>query len=116
MNVSGIGTDIIEIRRIRDVIERHGQRFLDRHFTRKEQLYCLEMEDGAIRFAGRFAAKEALLKALGTGIGEASWLDFEILPDDSGKPIVHTSLNNPTFLLSISHCREYATATALLIY
>lgn len=119
--VQSIGTDIIEISRIKNAWMRHGDRFLDRIFTKKEQAYCLSKKGSPERhFAGRFAAKEALSKALGTGIGPVSWLDFEILNNPEGKPFAILSpyiieTYNPCFLLSISHCHEYATATALLL-
>lgn len=116
----GIGTDIIEIERIRRSIDKHGQHFLDRQFTIKEQEYCLKYKDSAIHFAGRFAAKEAIAKALGTGFGkELTWHDLEILADEMGKPIVHLServshhFKNPRILLSISHCQSHATAFAV---
>ncbi|HSX03726.1 MAG TPA: holo-ACP synthase [Rhabdochlamydiaceae bacterium] len=116
----GIGNDIIEIDRIRESITAHGQRFLDRIFTPKEQEYCLNHQDSAPRFAGRFAAKEAIVKALGVGFGEhAAWLDIEILADSHGRPIVtlseklNKSFNSPKILLSISHCKLYVTAVAL---
>lgn len=118
--ITGIGNDIIEIKRIDGAIQRYGQRFLDRIFTKAEQEYCLRHRESARHFAGRFAAKEAIVKALGTGFTRGiSWLDIEILGDASGKP-------NATFsdtvtdmfpclevLVSISHCREYAAAVAI---
>ena len=116
----GIGNDIIEIERIRSNIERHGQHFLDRLFSQKEQDYCYKFKDSAPRFAGRFAAKEAIAKALGTGFGsELSWHDIEVLANEAGKPIVHLSekalkhFNNPHLLVSISHSASYATAVAI---
>ncbi len=119
-NPQGLGNDIVEIARIHQSIERHGQHFLDKLFTPREQEYCLRYKDTAPHFAGRFAAKEAIAKALGTGIGEAlSWLDIEILPDPHGRPIVtlssraQTQFDSPNILLSISHSKEYAIATAL---
>lgn len=118
--IKGLGNDIIEIKRIEEVIERQGQKFLDRLFTIEEQNYCLKHLQSGRHFAGRFAAKEAILKALGTGLRDGiSWLDFEILNNEQGKPVVHLSkslqskFNNPTLLISISHSKDYATAVAL---
>lgn len=119
-DVKGIGTDIIEITRIAQSIERHGHHFLSRLFSQKEQDYCLKYKNPAPHFAGRFAAKEAIAKALGTGFGESlSWHDIEILGDEHGKPTVHFSpeakqkFHNPNILVSISHCTSHATATAV---
>lgn len=116
----GLGTDIIEIDRVRQSIDRHGQHFLNRLFTQNEQDYCYKFKDPVPHFAGRFAAKEAIAKALGTGFGaELTWHDLEILGDESGKPIVHFSsaanhrFKNPRMLLSISHSASHATAVAL---
>jgi holo-[acyl-carrier protein] synthase len=116
----GIGTDIIEIERVRQSIERHGQHFLNRLFTQKEQDYCYKFNNPAPHFAGRFAAKEAIAKALGTGFGaELSWHDIEIIGDEHGKPVAHFSkeakerFGNPQILLSISHSATNATAVAL---
>ena len=118
--VKGLGTDIIEIDRMRKSIERHGQHFLNRLFTQKEQDYCYKFKDPAPHFAGRFAAKEALVKALGTGFGaHISWHDIEVFNDEFGKPIVSLSshasqkFDSPHLLVSISHCESYATATAI---
>jgi len=120
--IKGVGNDIIEISRIQNVIKRHGKRFLDKVFTQKEQQYCLKHKESERHFAGRFAAKEAIVKALGCGLKEGiSWLDFEILNDAAGKPILHLSpliqkrFNNPEVLLSISHCKSYATAVAIWV-
>lgn len=120
--VKGIGTDIIEINRIRESIRKHHQHFLDRIFTHREQEYCFKYKDPSPHFGGRFAAKEATSKALGKGFShELRWLDIEIAHDDLKKPIVLFSLkaqelfHSPTVLISISHCREYATATAILL-
>lgn len=120
--IAGLGNDIIEIGRVKEGFEEHGQRFLDRLFTKKEQEYCQKQKDPFPRFAGRFAAKEAIAKALGWGFGsEISWSDIEILSDDKGKPIAHLSkslnerFDHPEILLTISHCKEYASAVALWI-
>ena len=116
----GIGNDIIEISRIDEAIRRYGQRFLDKIFTQAEQEYCLRYRESARHFAGRFAAKEAIVKALGTGFSKGiSWLDIEILGDTSGKPVaffsdsVNQAFQSPNILVSISHCRQYATAFAI---
>ncbi len=119
-NILGIGNDIIEIDRIRQAYASHGQRFLDRLFTPEEQAYCLKRQDPCPSLAGRFCAKEAVVKALGCGFGkDASWLDIQILSSSEGKPLVLLSpalnkrFNQPQLLLSISHSKENATAVAL---
>ncbi len=116
----GLGSDIIEIKRIRASIDRHGSHFLQRIFSQKEQDYCLQFQDSTPHFAGKFAAKEAVAKALGTGIGaDLSWLDFEILNEAQGKPTVvfntaaRQKFSNPQILLTISHCVDYAMAVAV---
>ncbi len=121
--ISGLGNDIIEISRIAASIARHGSRFLDRVFTPAEQQYCLSHRYSERNFAGRFAAKEALVKAFGTGLREGiSWLDMEITNDDYGKPLVSLSPalsarlgGDPQILLSISHSHEYAIATVIWV-
>lgn len=119
--IRGVGTDIIEIDRLARAIERHGQRFLDRLFTLQEQSYCQRHVKSVERFAARFAAKEAVVKALGTGFrGEVTWHDIEIVNDTLGKPVVvlsdrlQTEFPGCEVLLSVSHCRDYATAVAIL--
>lgn len=116
----GLGNDIVEIERIRQSIERHGQHFLNRLFTEREQDYCYKFKDPVPHFAGRFAAKEAISKALGTGFGaQLSWQEIEILNDGDGRPVVHLSadvqkrFNHPHLLVSISHCTQYAAAVAI---
>lgn len=118
--IKGLGSDIIEIDRIERSISKHGLKFLEKLFTEKEIAYCHQHKLSPRHFAGRFAAKEAIAKALGTGIGKMlEWKDIEIINDSLGKPEVFLSekayklFNNPTILLSISHCKSYATATAL---
>lgn len=120
MTILGVGNDIIEIERIQADIDRFGDKFLDRLFTAEEQKYCLSHKNPAKNFAGRFAAKEAFAKALGTGFRKGvSWLDIEILNDAQGKPCLSISgslkeLTEPSqFAVSISHCREYATAVVI---
>ena len=121
-NIYGIGTDIIEIERFKEAFNQHGQKFLDKLFSAKEQNYCKRYADPIGRFAVRFSAKEAVAKALGVGFGQnLSFLDIEILNEPSGKPSVYlsktasTHFENPTFHLSLSHCHKYATATVIAL-
>ncbi|MDR2539366.1 MAG: holo-ACP synthase [Chlamydiales bacterium] len=121
-DVLGLGTDILEMERIRDIINNYGDRFISRIFTLKEQDYCRKYKDPIPHFAARFSAKEAIVKALGTGFTKhIAWQDIEIANDGSGKPIVyfHTKLQKKTegtcMHLSISHCRSYVAATALWV-
>ncbi|HKY99842.1 MAG TPA: holo-ACP synthase [Rhabdochlamydiaceae bacterium] len=118
--ILGIGNDIIEIERIRKSIDTHGYRLIGRLFSVKEQDYCLKYKDPVPHFAGRFSAKEAVVKALGTGFGEhASWLDIEIENDSLGKPLVNLSpalqkkTKDTQILISLSHCQLYVTAFAV---
>jgi holo-[acyl-carrier protein] synthase len=119
-SILSIGSDIIEIKRIRSCLEMHGERFLNRVFTPKEQEYCLKHKDPAPRLAARFAAKEAASKALGTGIGEQlSWKEIEIINQPSGKPELFLSpqaqkkFNAPSLIVTLSHCVLYAQAVVL---
>jgi holo-[acyl-carrier protein] synthase len=77
------GVDMIEIDRIARALDRFGQRFCDRFFTPQEQAYCANQPS---RLAGRFAVKEAVGKALGTGIGDVRWVEIEVVCDGRGKP------------------------------
>lgn len=87
--IVGIGIDLVEIDRIRAVYQRHQDRFVKRILSEAEQDYVLRHKDPAARLAGRWAAKEAALKALGTGLAEGiRWRDVEILPDMRGKPVL----------------------------
>lgn len=120
--VQGVGTDIIEIQRIEEAFERHGERFLNRLFTEKEKDYCERYKQAMPHYAGRFAAKEAVLKALGTGLHpEITWKEIEIINNPQGKPEVHLSTRLSRILsvghifISISHCDSYATATAIVV-
>lgn len=125
MNVVGIGTDIVECLRIAQMIERHGELFITRVYTEHEIEYCQCRKQATQHFAGRWAAKEAVLKALGTGWRRGiSWRDVEIRNDPSGKPTVALrggardvveELGITEMLISISHCRSHATAYALAV-
>ena len=123
MNILGIGTDIVECLRIAHMIERHGEMFLGRVFTQQEIEYCSARKQATQHYAGRWAAKEAVLKALGTGWrGGIEFTDIEVLPDGYGKPVatlhgrtreLAASLGIRQMLVSISHGGEYAVATAI---
>ena len=87
--IIGIGTDICDIRRIEGLIEKFGERFLDKTFTPAEQIYCESKARPAMSYAKRFAAKEAVAKALaGSETGALSWTSVEVRNDPSGRPIV----------------------------
>ena len=96
-----VGIDIIEVARVRKVYERHGERFLKRVFTEREVLQC---RGKATRLAGRFAAKEAISKALGTGIHGVAWREMEVVQLRSGRPTVtlHGNAKRRAELLGIS--------------
>lgn len=125
MNVLGIGTDIVECLRIAQMIERHGELFINRVYTPVEIRYCSSRKQATQHFAGRWAAKEAILKALGTGWTRGiSWRDIEIHNEPGGKPLVGLrggardrveQLGIHEMLISISHCRSHATAYALAL-
>ena len=114
-----VGIDVIEIARVRRVLDRHQGRFLERIFTPLEIAYCR----GRVQeLAARFAAKEAVMKALGTGIRGVSWRDIEVLPNSRGKPLVglhRTAAARAAEIglheldLSLSHTRAYAVAAVV---
>lgn len=115
-----VGNDIVEVARIKASIERYQEKFLNRIFTAEEQEYCLSRKEPSLHFAGRFAAKEAIVKALGTGFSQGiNWLDVEIRNDQNGKPYAAISsklqdlFESPQISISISHCHQYATACAV---
>lgn len=120
----GTGTDIIEIARIRQSIGRFGTRFLERIFTAGEIAYCERKKNAAESYAGRFAAKEAAAKALGTGIARGvSWREIEVVRRPGERPTLHLSgraavraamIGAHAASLSISHSRDLALATVLL--
>ncbi|PWT80421.1 MAG: ACP synthase [Acidobacteria bacterium] len=125
MDILGIGTDIVECARILRMIERHGDVFLRRVFTEHEIRYCQSKKRATEHFAGRWAAKEAILKSIGTGLRKGiNWTDLEVHQDDLGKPQVRVGgtarevmrqLHVVNIYISISHCRAYATAYALAV-
>jgi holo-[acyl-carrier protein] synthase len=124
-DVVGIGTDIVECLRIAQMIERHAEQFINRVFTQHEIEYCRARKQATQHFAGRWAAKEAVLKALGTGWRRGiGWRDIEVRRDSAGRPTVALrggvrdvveSLGVGKVLLSISHCRTHAMAYAMAL-
>ena len=116
--VIGVGIDIIEIKRIKSVMEKFGDRFFERILTDNEIKYCKSFSKPDLHFAGRFASKEAYSKSIGTGISkDFKWKDIEILNDERGKPYIrHTTENSYSklkFTVSISHTDEYAGAVVI---
>jgi holo-[acyl-carrier protein] synthase len=114
-----IGIDIVEIDRIGRAWSRYGETFLRRFLTDLEIDYCLKKKDPVPSIAGRFSAKEALVKALGTGIsGSVHWKSFEVINDNSGKPVVHmhgvVADQLRSAQVSISHDRHSAVAMAMV--
>ena len=123
--IVGLGTDIVEIVRIGQMIERHGEEFLQRVFTDEEIRYCQKRKECYQHFAGRWAAKEAVMKTLGTGWTRGvGWQDIEVSTKRSGQPTINihgsardyaSKIGIDEVLISISHCRAYAMATAVAL-
>src|SRR5262245_57870773 len=122
--ILGLGLDITDIHRIAEVIDRYGQRFLDRVFTEGEIAYCMRRKVPAMHFAGRFAAKEAAMKALGTGHSHGVlWRDVEVVRG-GGPPQLQfhhgagrrfTAMGASRSLLTITHSDTVALAEVLLL-
>jgi holo-[acyl-carrier protein] synthase len=122
--IVGVGIDLVEISRIRTVFKRHPTRFVERVLTISERAYVLRHADPSARIAGRWAVKEAALKALGTGLSNGiRWQDVEVLPDEAGKPILRLhgkALERAEFLgansyhATITHSQEMAMAQVIL--
>jgi len=122
--ILGTGIDIIEVGRIASSYEKFGERFVNRILHAGEIAYCLSHKNPAPFLAARFAAKEAISKAFGTGIGAAlGWQDMEIRRKESGEPFVvlhgkgeklFSARGAKRLLISLSHTATYAAATAIL--
>lgn len=115
------GVDMIEVERIVDAILRYGDRFFERFFTRQE---LIDANGRATALAARFAAKEAVAKALGTGIGEVGWREIEILAGERREPRlrlhgdarrVSEALGLEHWSISLSHTHEHAVAVAVAL-
>jgi holo-[acyl-carrier protein] synthase len=122
--ILGIGIDIVEVSRVASSHEKFGGRFLNRLLLADEIAYCLRHKNPAPFIAARFAAKEAIAKAFGTGIGaQLGWQDMEITRQESGEPFVilhgrgkklFEARSAKKLLISLSHAENYAAATAVL--
>lgn len=125
MSVIALGLDLVEVPRIRALLERHGDRFRERTFTEEECAYCDGNADPAIHFAARFAAKEAVAKALGTGFAEGvSWKDVEVTRSPAGVPGVrlHGAAANHAerlgirrWMISLTHTAGGAAASVVAL-
>lgn len=122
--IVGCGIDLVKIERIEKIIKRWGDNFTSRIFTISEREYCEKKKDNKYQsYAGKFAAKEALLKALGLGLRGVNWKEIEITNNELGQPIIDTSgkLKNivltkgvSKYFITISHTKEYAIAEVIL--
>lgn len=125
MSIFGIGIDVIEIERIEAAIEEFDGHFLERIFTEAEREYCGKQSRPVIHYAARWAAKEAVSKALGTGIGKnLRWTDVEVLRRASGEPEISLSGAAKEFAdkhgvaeikVSLTHAKHYAAANAVAV-
>lgn len=121
----GLGCDLIEVDRIRGVLERQGERFMDRVFTTEERAYCDGMKHPHKHYAARFAAKEAVSKCFTTGIGaELGWKSIAVAHDEHGAPLVRLDAQGAALLaargatgvmLTLSHTDTMAMAVAALV-
>ena len=125
MKLFGIGIDVIEVARIEEALEDFEDRFLERVFTESERDYCMSQKRPAIHLAARWAAKEAVSKALGTGIGaQLGWQDLEVLRLPSGEPQLVLHGRAESFArengivqvkITLTHARSYAAANAVVL-
>jgi holo-[acyl-carrier protein] synthase len=125
MNILGLGIDIVETARIAKSLEQFGDRFLQRVFCEGEIAYCQSMKHPHTHFAARWAAKEAVSKTFGTGIGKAvGWREIEVCKKESGEPIcvlhggakaLAEKIGATGVMISLSHTEHYAAANAVLV-
>lgn len=124
MAIVGVGIDIVDVARIRNMAEVYGERFLKRVFSEDELAYCMRFSDPFPHLAARWAAKEAVTKALGTGFSRGvTWKSVHIVHAPNGEPMVMltgtaqkiaASLGVKKVWLSLSHTRDYAAAVAVM--
>jgi holo-[acyl-carrier protein] synthase len=125
MEIVAHGIDLVDFRRIEEMAKRHGERFLNRVFTATEQAYAEANKNGLEKLAGRFAAKEAVLKLMGTGWrGKIAWTDIEIVNNPAGRPEVTLrgeveklaeKLGIKHISVSITHTANFAIASAVAL-
>ena len=125
MEIIAHGIDLVDFPRIEDMLKRHGDRFLDRVFTVAEQEYAKANKNSVEKLAGRFAAKEAILKLLGTGWrGKIAWTDIEVVNTETGQPRVNLSgevkkiadkSGITQISVSITHTANFAIASAVAL-
>ena len=125
MEIIAHGIDLVDFPRIEEMIERHGERFLNRIFTGVEQEYARRHRNSVEKYAGRFAAKEAILKLIGTGWrGKIAWTDIEVTNNPSGQPEVTLSgevkeiaerMRVRQISISITHTANFAIASAVAL-
>ena len=125
MEIVAHGIDLVDCPRIEAMVERHGKRFIERVFTASEQAYAEANKNGIEKLAGRFAAKEAILKLMGTGWrGKIAWTDVEVINNSSGQPEVTLSgevekiagkLGIKHISVSITHTANFAIASAVAL-
>ena len=125
MQIIAHGIDLVDFPRIEDLVNRHGRRFLDRVYTKAEQAYAESNKNRIEKLAGRFAAKEAILKLMGTGWrGKIAWTDIEVINTPTGQPQVNLTgevekiarkLGIGQISLSITHTANFAIASAVAL-
>ncbi|MHC4215307.1 MAG: holo-ACP synthase [Planctomycetota bacterium] len=125
MKIIAHGIDLVDRPRIKQMVQRHGQRFLNRVYTTKEQQYAESHRDNIEKLAGRFAAKEAVLKLMGTGwVGKIAWTDIEVVNNSAGQPEVTITgevkriaekLGIDQISVSITHTANFAIASAIAL-
>ena len=125
MNLIGIGIDVVEVDRVKSSMDEFGEKFTHKLFTEREREYCERQKRPELHYAARFAAKEAVSKAFGTGIGKAiGWLDLEIVRRDSGEPEVIVCGDAVEYAkergvseikVSLTHAKHYAAANAVVM-
>ncbi len=120
--IESVGIDLVEIQRIKVAIDHYGERFTNRVFTPWEIEYCLSKINPSLSFAGRFAVKEAVFKAIGTGFAEGvKWKSVEVVNDRRGQPqvrlgrAIRNHTGNNKIVISLSHTSNYAVASAILV-
>jgi holo-[acyl-carrier protein] synthase len=125
MKIIAHGIDLVDRPRIKQMLQRHGERFLNRVYTPKEQQYAESHRDKIEKLAGRFAAKEAVLKLMGTGwVGKIAWTDIEVINNSAGQPEVTITgevqriakkLGITQISVSITHTANFAIASAIAL-